>query len=201
MMNCQNCGQELNPDFFPLGLAYCPQCGSKIETSDHAEGINFCPYCGRRLMAQTKYCPECGKMLLTGNGPYQLTGVQNVDISECNAELDAPVISTQDPAEITGRHTLHSLFDQIWEVFDRKLVRPISDILSGRRNLKRLYQDWAAHDALPQAEIPDDEYFKNIRKTPAGVSSVPIWMVLLLVAGVILIFIGAGFLIAAQLNA
>jgi DNA-directed RNA polymerase subunit RPC12/RpoP len=198
-MNCQKCGQEINPDLFPPGLTYCPQCGSKIEADDPGEGINFCPYCGRRLMAQAKFCPECGKMLLVEPDVSELPKAQNFsDAGIDQAEENGTAATGADkPLEIK---TSLTVFNRLKATFNNRLSQPILDMISGRRNLKQLYRDWATHDALPQEEIPGEEYFKNIRKTAAGGNSVPVWMILVLIAGIILIFIGAGFFIAAYLT-
>ncbi|MCL2150105.1 MAG: zinc ribbon domain-containing protein [Dehalococcoidia bacterium] len=199
-MACPKCGREVSREQFPLGLTFCPYCGDKVSGHDPSQGIAFCPYCGRRLLISATFCPECGKQIAFGAGavPYSaaatapaFSGITPPPRMPCHSETEAASPYTPEEPPPPSR--------PIWPMIVsgcKRLYKPVESFVTGRWRLKRLYQDWSVHDALPPDEIPSDDYLKNMpRQASSPAQRLPLWLILLAAVAAILVFVVIGILI------
>ena len=199
-MACPKCGREINHEQFPLGLTFCPYCGDKVSGQD-AQTISFCPYCGRRLLIAATFCPECGKQVSPGTtSHYFVAGsVKPTFPSASSSPKAIPPPSGIDDTPQVMMDTSTPPSQPIWPkvaAICKRAYEPIESIITGRWRLKRLYQDWSLHDALPPDEIPNDDYLKNVsRQTPSPAQRTPLWVIILIAIAVIVIFTIIGILL------
>jgi len=200
-MTCHKCGREINFEQFPLGLTFCPYCGDKLSEPDSAQSLSFCPYCGRRLLVAATFCPECGKRVAAGATTPHIASYASAPVS---SSIPPPPRSLSEPeigkkTQATADESLTPVSQPIWPrvvAICKRAYEPIDYLVTGRWRLKRLYQDWSIHDALPPDEIPSDDYMKNMsHQSSYSVQRMSPWLISLAIVVVILIFVIIGILI------
>jgi hypothetical protein len=191
-MSCPKCNHEINPDYFPLGLIFCPYCGQKIAEREPFQLIPFCGQCGGRLLTEVTFCPECGKRLVPEPPPPQPVVAETKPVLQ--AEAYEPETPEPEPVrQVRVKKPGRPLWPAV-KASGRRLFQPVESFFSGRWRLKKLYREWSEHDSLPQEEIPADESLKEIAGgvQPPARRPVPVWLAVMLGAGLLLIFEAIG---------
>jgi hypothetical protein len=83
----------------------------------------------------------------------------------------------------------------------KRAYEPVESLITGRWRLKRLYQDWSVHDALPPEEIPNDDHLKNMpRQAPLPAQQIPTWVIIAAIVAAVLLFVAIGVIIRQVFN-
>jgi DNA-directed RNA polymerase subunit RPC12/RpoP len=177
-----------------------------METNKPAEWLVFCPYCGQKLTKQVSFCPKCGKKIVQESKPSPEEHYK-ADAGENIGESAKVPLDNQPPNYRQEQYNNDlpsyaapvnpSVFQNIWDSIKsgcHNLSVKISDFISGKYRVKRLYRHWAEHDQLPEESIPPDiDLMRTNRGMPAEASHpLPQYAVVVSLVGLLVLFILIG---------
>ena len=215
MRSCPGCARSIDEQQFPYGLAFCPYCGETLPPVEQVEALRFCPYCGLEQSCPAGFCPHCGKKILVSKAAprdrIQPGPIPPISFQTTTPPLDEPPVypsGNDEEMDFSGYGTGYAanysprtgIPMAAWESLKTicgKFTGVIGEYVSGRYRVKRLYHTWTRHSALPEDAVPSGEALAQITRECGAESYRPLRLslVILAFAGLVIFFVGVGFVI------